>query len=577
MKCARSSNANVPGPVFTGWRRPPALLPSLLAVVGASLIACGCVERREAPESSQVAATTEGKPPEGAPLADGTPPESARRAPRKQPSPENVEAQRAQVAAFCGDCHAVPHPASFPKAAWYEEVQRGFDFYAASGRHDLTVPGFQTVVNYFQKDASEEITLAPLPEEATPSPVAFETTRAFLGEMPDNVFVSALQWSTPAGGTPEPFVCDMRMNRLAITRPDPAESVLQPVATVLSPAHATPVDLDVDGQLDLVVSELGRFPPEDHSEGRITWLRRTSDRQFEPIVLQAGMGRVADVQPADFDGDGDLDLVVAEFGWHSTGSISLLENRAGSGERPQFELRKIDSRHGTIHVPVADLNGDGRPDFVAAISQEHETVEIFFSNGAGGFDRRKIFDAEDPSFGTSGIQLVDLDQDGDLDVLHTNGDTFDSFYLKPNHGIRWLENRGDGTFERHELTPMAGVHRALAGDLDGDGDLDIVACALFPRVLKGVPPASGFASILWLEQTAPGEFVRHTIERENCRHAALELGDFDDDGCLDIAVAGFGETPKEPALTIWWNRGKSGATPAGPLEQVDKIRRSTNR
>jgi len=490
--------------------------------------------------------------------------EVAKPARRAKRSSESSEGARAEVVTFCGDCHAVPQAASFPRVAWYEEVQRGFDFYAASGRRDLTVPGFQTVVNFFQKVAPEEITLAPLPEESTPSPVTFETTRAFLGEAPDNVFVSALQWSTPPGGTPELFVCDMRMNRLAIARPDPKETVLQPVATVLSPAHATPVDLDGDGQLDLVVSELGRFPPEDHSEGRVSWLRRTSDRQFETIVLQAGMGRVADVQPADFDGDGDLDLLVAEFGWHTTGSIALLENRAGPGERPHFELRKIDSRHGTIHVPVADLNGDGRPDFVAAISQEHETVEIFINDGAGGFDRQKIFDAHDPSFGTSGIQLVDLDQDGDLDVIHTNGDTFDSFYLKPNHGIRWLENRGDGTFDRRELTPMAGVHRALAGDLDGDGDLDIVACALFPRVLKGVPPASGFASILWLEQTAPGEFVRHTIERESCRHASLALGDFDGDGRLDIAVAGFGETPKEPALTIWWNRSGSSATPAGP-------------
>ncbi|RDJ93344.1 hypothetical protein B4Q13_22525, partial [Lacticaseibacillus rhamnosus] len=61
---------------------------------------------------------------------------------------------------------ALPHPGSFPKSAWYEEVQRGFDFYGASGRNDLKVPGFQTVVNYFQKDAPDEITLAPLAEPA---------------------------------------------------------------------------------------------------------------------------------------------------------------------------------------------------------------------------------------------------------------------------------------------------------------------------------------------------------------------------------------------------------------------------
>ena len=50
--------------------------------------------------------------------------------------------------------------------------------------------------------------------------------------------------------------------------------------------------------------------------------------------------------------------------------------------------------------------------------------------------------------------------------------------MKPYHGIQWLENTGGYPFVEHTLAQMPGVHRAQAADIDGDGDLDIVACAL---------------------------------------------------------------------------------------------------
>jgi hypothetical protein len=121
-----------------------------------------------------------------------------------------------------------------------------------------------------------------------------------------------------------------------------------------------------------------------------------------------------------------------------------------------------------------------------------------------------------PAWGSSGIELVDLDGDGDLDVLVTNGDMLDDFRLKPYHGIRWLENRGGFPFVPHDLANLPGAHRARAVDLDGDGDLDIVACAFVEFKAEGTPisTVAAFPSLVWLEQTSPGTFVRHTLERE---------------------------------------------------------------
>jgi hypothetical protein len=329
-----------------------------------------------------------------------------------------------------------------------------------------------------------------------------------------------------------------------------AEVHWQSLAKLQHPCHAEVCDLDQDGQQDLVVADLGSFLPEDHDRGRVVWLRRRSAGDYEPQVIAASLGRVADVRPADFDGDGDLDLVVAEFGWRTTGGIHWLENRDGA-----FHATPLDPRPGAIHVPVCDLNDDGRPDFVALISQDHESIVAFLNLGKGKFAPRTLWSASDPAFGSSGLDLIDLDQDGDLDMLFTNGDTFDSNQLKPSHGVRWLENRGGFNFQHHHLAHQPGAYRALPGDFDGDGDWDIIASSFFHKFVTASIRRSEVDSLVLLEQRAPGEFIYHRLERGQPAHAALDTGDFDFDGDLDF-VASVQVFRKEPAarVAVWWNR-----------------------
>lgn len=463
---------------------------------------------------------------------------------------------RPQVTEFCGACHEVPSAAGFPKAAWRKEVQNGYDFYVDSGRTDLEPPPLGKVVAWFRNQAPVEVVIPPHAEGPISNKLKFRVATS-ARDGPDQrsgPAVSFVGWRPLSAGAPPVLLsCDMRSGEVRGCEPLSGQLESRLIARLAHPAHAEPCDLDGDGNLDLVVAELGSFQPADHAHGKVVWLRQGANDSWETVVLQEGLGRVTDVEPGDFDGDGDLDLVVAEFGWQKTGRILLLENVGGARHKPEFRLREIDGRHGTIHVPTADLNADGRLDFVALISQEHETVEAFLNDGGGEFRRKRIFSANEPAFGSSGIQLVDLDRDGDLDVVYTNGDTFDSFYLKPYHGIRWLENRGSFPFADHQLAVMPGAHRALACDLDGDGDLDIVACSLLPDRLWGGQSAIDFDALLWLEQTEPGRFVRHSLEKAPCRHAAMDVGDFDGDGDVDLAVGTFAETGELPALSVWWN------------------------
>jgi len=269
---------------------------------------------------------------------------------------------------------------------------------------------------------------------------------------------------------------------------------------------------------------------------------------------------VADVQAADFNGDGKIDLIVAAFGWRETGEIIYLENQTTDWDHPKFVPHVVDDRHGTIHVPVTDLNGDGKPDFVALISQEHETIVAFLNDGKGNFRKETIYTAPHPGYGSSGIQLVDMNGDGRLDILYTNGDVLDKPYLlKPYHSIQWLENPGPDKFPwiHHPLTPLYGVHRAVAADVDGDGKTDVIAVSFLPRIHFPERSERKLDSIIVLRQTEKGQFERHTLETGDCDYVSCAAGDLYGTGRPDLVVGHF-DSPKGELLSIWKNLGKAG-------------------
>jgi hypothetical protein len=344
------------------------------------------------------------------------------------------------------------------------------------------------------------------------------------------------------------IVCEGRLNQLSWIRQtgklEFTEGVIgQPVQ---APVHVEPIDFDGDGDLDLLVASMGVVFPNNQKIGAILWLEQTAPGVFVNHVIADKVERVTDVRAADLDGDGDLDLVVAQFGYEQ-GKVIWMENIGGG----TFAPRTLLGLSGAIHAPIADLTGDGRPDVVTVVSQEWEEIHLFENRGDRTFGARVLYGSSNEDYGSSGLAISDVNQDGRPDLLYTNGDAFD--YARPGprpwHGVQWLENKGTGKFVFHRLGNLAGAYSPIATDLDADGDLDIVAVSGFNHWEK--PDA---ISMLCFENDGRQNFTPRILAHVPTHLIVVAAADLDGDGAVELITGSFHAYPpyeRIARVTLW--------------------------
>ena len=274
-------------------------------------------------------------------------------------------------------------------------------------------------------------------------------------------------------------------------------------------------DTDNDGDLDLIVLNAG--------QGNRTYF---NDGVGTPFPNNSGSGfsdgrtdNSRDGKLVDLDQDGDIDLVIA----NGSNQLNLWYENAGNGLVANVNAVTLDT-DSSHSITFGDLNQDGLPDIV--VGNNFSANKYYLNQGtANPFPSTYSgvpIGSENEA--TEGIELADVDGDGDLDVICANNGQRNRVYLS-NGGPTPFSAATPGI----ALTAFSDNTIDLKlGDMDADGDLDIIEGNRFARqrIVLNNGTTTPFA-----DQNS------YTITAEADETFGIALGDFDGDGDLDIAAA----------------------------------------
>jgi len=437
------------------------------------------------------------------------------------------------VKQYCGACHPVPHPSLLPRDSWPGVINAMVELAEErTGQPVIPDEALPHIKALYYGNSPEDLPRLPYIDQEHPQ-MGF--AREPVGEaspIPQILNVQAVDLGREARHSF--LVSDGEAGRLTLLETQGGESPQwqeTSLAEIKIPIVARVVDYNQDSRLDILVADLGEFFPLGVLAGKVFLLLQDEQGDFVKKPIMHNLGRVSDVQVLDLDGDGDLDFAVAVFGGGEVGEVFWVERQKDGS----LEKRDLLSLSGALNVTPVDLNADGKMDLVSLVAQEHETLVAFINQGGGQFERMDVVSGGHPLFGATSLIVEDLDQDGDPDIVFTNGDAFDTQSdPKPYHGVQWVENRGDLNFAVHDIGRFYGAANVAAGDMDGDGDLDLVVSSWLNH--WDDPKRQ---SLVWFENDGKQNFQPRPISGNHGGMVPLELVDITGNGRLDILTAAF--------------------------------------
>lgn len=236
---------------------------------------------------------------------------------------------------------------------------------------------------------------------------------------------------------------------------------------------ALPMQIDGKNGPDIVVGSKG-------PDGLVGWLEAPPNpRNLDNWVLHRkyAAGWIMSLVASDVDGDGDPDIVVSDRKGPTRG-VLWLENPAPSpADSPWREHRIGATDREAMFLDLADLNTDGKDDIIVAVRPDEIHVLTAPADSSAPWHSEIIRPKYPAGLGTAkGVCAGDLDRDGELDLVYSceHADP-------PRRGVIWLKSGQapeSTAWHVREISGPEGIKfdRIELVDLDVDGDLDVLTC-----------------------------------------------------------------------------------------------------
>jgi len=268
---------------------------------------------------------------------------------------------------------------------------------------------------------------------------------------------------------------------------------------------------------------IGKMHPNDEKLGNLLLVSKKGE--FKSIA--DSLKRPVDIQISDFNGDHVDDYIICEFGYEQ-GQLVLIDGK--SGKRSILKMQA-----GARNVVIKDYTKDGKPDLMVLFGQSREGVSLFINKGQGSFVEKPILQF-DSVFGSSFMEVADMNKDGYDDIIISNGDNADySRSKKAYHGVHLFLNDGRNNFKEKYFYPAYGASKTVARDFDQDGDLDLAMIAFFAENDKGK-----VETFLYFQNQGSLQFkVSNLNIPAGGKYIVMDAADMDKDGDIDIILGNY--------------------------------------
>jgi hypothetical protein len=242
-------------------------------------------------------------------------------------------------------------------------------------------------------------------------------------------------------------------------------------------------DFNGDGKIDLAVANDCSDP--SCTQGGVAILLGNGDGTFQPpVVYGSGAANSLTLTTGDFNGDGKLDVAVM----NQSASIGILLGNGDGTLKPAVVTDTSTGVSSNFSLAAGDFNNDGKTDLaLLSLSSDQSTgimgiIRIFLSNGDGTLTQAgSAYSSGGTATAGSGLSLAvaDVNRDGKLDVVAANACQLgDSGCAYGSLAV--LVGNGDGTFSSGNLqtVPDGNFYSILLADVNGDGILDAIATNL---------------------------------------------------------------------------------------------------